>query len=134
MVTSAQNIEMKQDRRCMVASHNGSERDCVLLRRLVWHTGFAAQGHARHGFELIGAHLARRLEDLPTTNVIESSFATVRHSTVRAKGCLSNKTALAMIFKLAEAAEKLASPQMATTGCRKSSSVYSSNQTRLALS
>src|SRR5207249_11055288 len=41
-----------------------------------------------------------------TTNVIESSFATVRHRTVRSKGCLSNKTALAMIFKLAEAAEK----------------------------
>jgi hypothetical protein len=40
------------------------------------------------------------------TNVIESSFATVRHRTVRSKGCLSNKTALAMIFKLAEAAEK----------------------------
>jgi hypothetical protein len=36
---------------------------------------------------------------------IESSFATVRHRTVRSKGCLSNKTALAMIFKLAEAAE-----------------------------
>jgi Transposase, Mutator family len=43
---------------------------------------------------------------LRTTNVIESSFATIRHRTVRAKGCLSNKTALAMIFKLAEAAEK----------------------------
>jgi hypothetical protein len=28
------------------------------------------------------------------------------HRTVRSKGCLSNKTALAMIFKLAEAAEK----------------------------
>jgi transposase-like protein len=41
-----------------------------------------------------------------TTNVIESSFATVRHRTVRSKGFLSNKTALAMIFKLAEAAEK----------------------------
>ena len=40
------------------------------------------------------------------TNVIESSFATVRHRTVRSKGCLSNKTALAMIFKLAESAEK----------------------------
>jgi putative transposase len=40
------------------------------------------------------------------TNVIESSFATVRHRTVRSKGCLSNKTALAMIFKLAEAAER----------------------------
>jgi len=37
---------------------------------------------------------------------VESSFATVRHRTVRSKGCLSNKTALAMIFKLAEAAEK----------------------------
>ncbi len=43
---------------------------------------------------------------LRTTNVIESSFATIRHRTVRSKGCLSNKTALAMIFKLAEAAKK----------------------------
>jgi len=43
---------------------------------------------------------------IPVTNVVESSFATVRHRTVRSKGCLSNKTALAMIFKLAEAAEK----------------------------
>jgi hypothetical protein len=43
---------------------------------------------------------------LRTTNVIESSFATVRHRTVRSKGCLSSKTALAMIFKLAQAAEK----------------------------
>jgi hypothetical protein len=39
-------------------------------------------------------------------NVIESAFATVRHRTVRSKGCLSNKTALAMIFEPAEAAEK----------------------------
>ena len=43
---------------------------------------------------------------LRTTNVLESWFATVRHRTVRSKGCLSNKTALAMIFKLTEAAEK----------------------------
>jgi len=43
---------------------------------------------------------------LRATNVIESSFATVRHRTERSKGCLSDKTALAMIFKLAEAAEK----------------------------
>ena len=41
-----------------------------------------------------------------TSNVIEGSFATIRHRTVRSKGCLSNKTALAMIFKLAEAAER----------------------------
>ena len=49
---------------------------------------------------------AEHWKHLRTTNPIESSFATVRHRTVRAKGCLSNKTALAMIFKLAEAAEK----------------------------
>ena len=49
---------------------------------------------------------AEHWKHLRTTNVIESSFATVRHRTVRSKGCLSNRTALAMIFKLAEAAEK----------------------------
>jgi putative transposase len=49
---------------------------------------------------------AEHWKHLRTTNVIESAFATVRHRTVRAKGCLSNKTARAMIFKLAEAAEK----------------------------
>ena len=49
---------------------------------------------------------AEHRKHLRTTNVTESAFATVRHRTVRSKGCLSNKTALAMIFKLAEAAEK----------------------------
>ena len=49
---------------------------------------------------------AEQWKHLRTTNVIESAFATVRHRTMRSKGCLSNKTALAMIFKLAEAAEK----------------------------
>jgi putative transposase len=49
---------------------------------------------------------AEHWKHLRTANVIESAFATVRHRTVRSKGCLSNKTALAMIFKLAEAAEK----------------------------
>ena len=49
---------------------------------------------------------AEHWKHLRTTNVIESSFATVRHRTMRSKGCLSNKTALAMIFKLAEAAER----------------------------
>jgi transposase-like protein len=62
---------------------------------------------------------AEHWRHLRTTNVIESSFATVRHRTVRSKGCLSNKTALAMIFKLAE---EVAVASMATTSCRKSSS------------
>ena len=66
---------------------------------------------------------AEHWKHLRTTNVIESSFATIRHRTVRSKGCLSNKTALAMIFKLAEAAEKSWRASMATTSCRKSSSV-----------
>jgi transposase-like protein len=43
---------------------------------------------------------------LRTTNPIESTFATVRHRTIRSKGCLSNKTALAMVFKLVETAQK----------------------------
>ena len=30
----------------------------------------------------------------------------VRHRTIRAKGCLSNTTALAIVFKLIEAAQK----------------------------
>src|SRR5437667_8015638 len=48
---------------------------------------------------------AEHWKHLRTTNIIESSFATIRHRTVRSKGCLSNRTAIAMIFKLAQAAE-----------------------------
>jgi hypothetical protein len=59
----------------------------------------------RHDVEHRSRTLAPR-NLIPVTNVTESSFATVRHRTVRSKGCLSNKTALAMIFKLAEAAQK----------------------------
>lgn len=50
--------------------------------------------------------IRKHWKHLRTSNVIESTFATVRHRTIRSKGCLSNKTALAMIFKLAQAAEK----------------------------
>ena len=49
---------------------------------------------------------AEHWKHLRTSNPVESTFATVRHRTVRSKGCLSNKTALAIIFKLAQAAEK----------------------------
>ena len=48
---------------------------------------------------------AEHWKHLRTTNPIESTFATVRHRTIRSKGCLSNKTALAMVFKLVEAAQ-----------------------------
>jgi putative transposase len=49
---------------------------------------------------------AEHWKHLRTTNPIGSTFATVRHQTVRSKGCLSNRTAIAMVFKLAQAAEK----------------------------
>ena len=49
---------------------------------------------------------AEHWKHLRTTNPIESTFATVRHRTIRSKGCLSNKTALAMMFKLVEGAQK----------------------------
>ncbi len=47
---------------------------------------------------------AEHWQHIRTTNPIESMFATVRHSTVRSKGCLSHRTALAMAFKLVTAA------------------------------
>jgi transposase-like protein len=50
---------------------------------------------------------AEHWKHLRTTNPIESTFATVRHRTIRSKGCLSNKTALAMVFKLVEGALKI---------------------------
>ena len=49
---------------------------------------------------------AEHWKHLRTSNPIESTFATVRHRTIRSKGCLSNKTALAMVFKLVNAAQK----------------------------
>jgi transposase-like protein len=49
---------------------------------------------------------AEHWKHLRTTNPIESTFATVRHRTIRSKGCLSNKTARAMVFKLVDGAQK----------------------------
>jgi transposase-like protein len=43
---------------------------------------------------------------LRTTNPIESAFATIRHRTDRAKGCVSRATMLSFMFKLALAAEQ----------------------------
>jgi transposase-like protein len=43
---------------------------------------------------------------LRTTNPIESAFATIRHRSDRAKGCVSRATMLAFMFKLALAAQE----------------------------
>ena len=45
-------------------------------------------------------------QHIRTTNPIESTFATIRHRTDRAKGCVSRKTMLAMMYKLGMEAEK----------------------------
>ena len=43
--------------------------------------------------------LAEHWKHIRTTNPIESTFVTVRPRTVKTKGCLNRKTALAMTFK-----------------------------------
>ena len=40
-----------------------------------------------------------------TGNLIENTFATVRHRTTRSKGRLSHDTAIIMVFKLIQAAQ-----------------------------
>ena len=43
---------------------------------------------------------AENWQHIRTTNPIESTFATVKHRTYKAKGCFSQKTILTMVFKL----------------------------------
>jgi transposase-like protein len=49
---------------------------------------------------------AEHWKHVRTSNPIESTFATVRLRTAKTKGCLSRQTALAMVFKLAQSAER----------------------------
>jgi len=48
---------------------------------------------------------AEHWKHIRTGNPIESTFATVRHRTVRSKGCLSHETARIMVFKLIQSAQ-----------------------------
>ena len=45
-------------------------------------------------------------QSLRTTNPIGSTFATIRHSTKRSKGCLSRTTKLSMMYKLGQCVER----------------------------
>ena len=49
---------------------------------------------------------AEHWKHIRTSNPIESTFATVRHRTTKAKGCLSRQTALAMTHRLMLSAKK----------------------------
>jgi putative transposase len=68
----------------------------------------AAECLAKHRQALLAFHdlSAEHGKHPPTANPIESTFAAIRHRAIRAKGCLSNRTALAMVFKLVAAARK----------------------------
>ena len=48
---------------------------------------------------------AEHWKHIRTSNPVESTFATVRHRTTRAKGCLSHETGMIMVFKLIHAAQ-----------------------------
>ena len=63
---------------------------------------------ARYGQELLAFYdfPAEHWKHLRTTNPIESTFATVRLRTKRTKGSGSRVACLAMVFKLAQAAER----------------------------
>jgi hypothetical protein len=43
---------------------------------------------------------------MPVTNPVESTFATVRLRTTKTKGCLSRRTALTMVFRLCQSAQR----------------------------
>ena len=49
---------------------------------------------------------AEHWKHVRTTNPVESTFATVRLRTTRTKGCLSRQTALAMVFRLCQSAQR----------------------------
>ena len=49
---------------------------------------------------------AEHWASIRTTNPIESTFATVRHRTIKSKGCFSRDTIIASVFKLIKEAEK----------------------------
>ena len=48
---------------------------------------------------------AEHWKHIRTSNPIESTFATVRHRTMRAKGCLSHETGVIMVFKMIQTAQ-----------------------------
>ncbi len=49
---------------------------------------------------------AEHWQHIRSTNVIESTFATIRHRTDRTKNCTNHRTALALVFKMGMEAEK----------------------------
>ena len=49
---------------------------------------------------------AEHWKHIRSTNPVESTFATVRLRTTKTRGCLSRKTALTMVFRLCQSAQR----------------------------
>ncbi len=100
--TALQNIWMAETRKDAEAAFDRF----VELYRVKYDKAVACLQKDRDALLAFYDFPAEHWKHLRTTNPIESTFATVRHRTIRSKGCLSNKTALAMVFKLIEGAQK----------------------------
>jgi transposase-like protein len=100
--TALQNIWMAETRKDAEAAFDRF----VELYRVKYDKAVACLQKDRDALLAFYDFPAEHWKHLRTTNPIESTFATVRHRTIRSKGCLSNKTALTMVFKLIEGAQK----------------------------
>jgi hypothetical protein len=90
----------------------------MLVQRSIGTLGRAAKSEALLIFRGFPAKHWRH-----PTNRIESTFATVRHRTVRSRRCLSNKVALAMTASSHRSSRKVGIVHVVTAGCRKAHSV-----------
>ena len=91
--------------------NEGEGRACLrrlarALRRQVPHPATACLARDRDELLAFYDFPAAHWTHLRTTNVIESAFATIRHRSSRAKGCVTRQTMLSMIYKMGRCAEK----------------------------
>jgi transposase-like protein len=101
----------KQDLHAIYEAENRAAAEAALDRFLAkygpkYDKAAACLAKDREALLAFYAAPAEHWKHVRTTNPIESAFATVRLRTDRTKGCLSRETALAMVFKLAKAAER----------------------------
>ena len=101
----------KQDRHAIYEAENREAAEMAFDRFITkygakYDKAVACLAKDRDALLAFYAAPAEHWKHVRTTNPIESTFATVRLRTAKTKGCLSRQTALAMVFKLAKAAER----------------------------
>jgi putative transposase len=101
----------KQDLHAIYEAENRKEAEQALDRFLAkygikYDKAVACLTKDREALLTFYAFPAEHWKHVRSTNPIESTFATARLRTAKTKGCLSRQTALAMVFKLAQSAER----------------------------